>query len=94
MLELAVLLADRDAVAALAPRLAGLDKYAPIWSTSLGRNLGGAKALLGDREGARAHYQAALEVLAKVRHRPEIALTRLELAELMLDNYQTSAPRL
>ena len=26
-------------------------------------------------------------MLAKVRHRPEMALTRLELAELLLDHY-------
>ena len=88
MLELAVTLADRDAAAALATILAGHEKYAPMFAgSSNGRNLGGASALLGDHEGARAHYQAALEILAKVRHRPEIALTRLELAELLLDYY-------
>ena len=43
--------------------------------------------MLGDHEGARAHYQAALEISAKVHHRPEIALTRLDLAELLLDHY-------
>ena len=79
---------DQDAAAALAPRLAGLDKYAPIpWGASLGHSLGGAKALLGNLEGARAHYQAALDVLAKIRFRPEIALTRLQLAELLLEHY-------
>ena len=88
LLELAVSLADRDAVAALAPRLAGLDKYAPFAAgSSDGRHLGGAAALLGDHKGARAHYQAALEVLARVRHRPEMALTRLQLAELLLEHY-------
>ena len=87
-LELAVTLADRDAAAALATMLAGHEKYAPMFSgSSNGRNLGGAAALLGNLEDARAHYQAALEVLAKVRQRPEIALIRLELAELLLDNY-------
>ena len=66
MLELAVWLADPDAVATLAPRLEGLDKYAPIpGGSSDGRNLGGAAALLGDHEGARAHYQTALEVLTR-----------------------------
>ena len=88
LLELAVMLADRDAAKAIAPRLAGLDKYAPIfWDSSYGRNLGGAASLLGDHDSARAHCQAALEVLAKVRHRPEIALTHLEVAELLLDQY-------
>ena len=88
MLELAVSLADRDAVSTIAPRLAGLDKYAPeFWLSPFGRNLGGASALLGDYEGARGHYQAALEIMAKIHHRPEIALTHLGLAELLLDHY-------
>ena len=88
VLELAVSLADRDAVREIVPRLAGLEKYAPAyWVSSDGRNLGGAKALLGDHDEASAQYQAALEVLTNVRHRPEIALTRLELAELLLDHY-------
>ena len=88
MLELAVSLADRDAVLAVAPRLAGMDRYAPqSWGSTIGRNLGGAKTLLGDYENARGHYQAAMEVLGRVRHRPELALTRLELAELLLDHF-------
>ena len=48
------------------------------------RLLGEAAALLGDPEQARAYYQQALEVCAKVRFRPEIALIRLDLAELLL----------
>ena len=58
---------------------------APMFtSSSNGRNLGAAAALLGDHDEARAHYQVAPEVLAKIRHRSELALTRLELAELLL----------
>ena len=88
VLELAVTLADHDAAAALATMLGGHEKYAPMYfGSSDGRNLGAAAALLGDHEEARARYQAALEVLAKVRHRPELALTRLQLAELLLDHY-------
>jgi tetratricopeptide (TPR) repeat protein len=87
MMELAILLADRDVVEALAPRLAGLDKYVPPAGANIGRNLGGAKALLGNRDEARAHYLAALEASTRIRHRPEIALTHLELAELLLEHY-------
>jgi uncharacterized protein (DUF924 family) len=36
---------------------------------------------------ARGYYQQAIEICEKVRFRPELALTRLELAELMLDYY-------
>lgn len=32
-------------------------------------------------------YVEALEVCAKIRYRPEIALTRLQLAELILEHY-------
>jgi len=49
------------------------------------RHLGAAAALLGKPEEARAHYDQALELCAKIRFRPEIALTRLQLAELLLD---------
>ena len=87
-LELAVLLEDREVAVALIPRLAGMDKYVSMGAeSSYGRILGGGAALLGNHEDARAHYQAAQEVLTKVRHRPELALTRLELAELLLDHY-------
>jgi len=76
MLELAVSLADRDAVAALAPELADLDRYAPMTEDSSdGRVLGAPRVLLEDCDRARRHYGAALEALAKVRHRPEVALT-------------------
>ena len=51
------------------------------------RHLGAAAALLGEPEKARAYYDQALEAAAKIRFRPEIALTRLQLAELLLDNY-------
>jgi len=44
-------------------------------------------ALLGRPDEARAHYQEALEVATQMRFRPEIALTRLQLAELLLDHH-------
>jgi DNA-binding NarL/FixJ family response regulator len=45
-------------------------------------------ALLGERREARAHYQQALEVCAAIGFRPEIALTHLELAGLLLGEGQ------
>ena len=47
--------------------------------------LGGAAALLGERAQAEAYYRQALEVCAPIGFRPEIALTRLQLAELLLE---------
>jgi hypothetical protein len=49
------------------------------------RSLGALAALQGDREGARARYAQALAVAARVRSRPETALTHLALAELLLE---------
>jgi hypothetical protein len=43
--------------------------------------------LLGRPDEARGYYQQAIEVCEKVRFRPELALTRLSLAELLLDHY-------
>jgi tetratricopeptide (TPR) repeat protein len=67
-------------------------KLSPIaqsvaFAVSCARLCGGAEALRGDAEKALGYYQQALEVCEKVRFRPELALTRLELAELLLANY-------
>jgi hypothetical protein len=54
---------------------------------SVGRLLGEASVLLGEPVEARGYYVQAIEVCEKVRFRPEIALIRLDLAELLLDHY-------
>jgi len=59
---------------------------------SIARLLGGAAALQGEPEQARAYYQQALEVCRKARFRPEIALTRLQFAELLLEHYPEEKP--
>ena len=89
MLQASVLLGERDAIRVLAQALED------VRSMSLARNmftcparvLGVAAALLGKPDEARACYDQTLEVCAKIRHRPEIALTRLQLAELLLEHY-------
>ena len=43
--------------------------------------------MLGRPEEARNYYDKALEVTEEVRHRPELALTRLQFAELLLEHY-------
>jgi len=55
--------------------------------TCVTRHLGGAAALLGRYEEARKYYQEAIKVCTEMRFRPELALTRLQLAELLLEHY-------
>lgn len=38
-------------------------------------------------EEARHHYQEAIRICTEMRFRPELALSRLELAELLLEHY-------
>ncbi|MBN1568353.1 MAG: protein kinase [Acidobacteria bacterium] len=55
--------------------------------TCIPRHLGAAAALLGRPDEARKYYDEALKVCAEMRFRPELALTRLQLAELLLEHY-------
>jgi DNA-binding CsgD family transcriptional regulator len=55
--------------------------------TLIDRHRGAAYLLLGEPERAREHYLAALAAGEKMRFRPEVALTRLALAELILEHY-------
>jgi tetratricopeptide (TPR) repeat protein len=55
--------------------------------TCVARHLGGAAGLLGRHEEARKHYKEAIKVCTAMRFRPELALTRLQLAELLLEHY-------
>jgi len=89
MLEISVLVEDRSAAAMLSARLAGLAHLAGTYRTPscVARHLGTAAALLGKPDEARAYYDQAVEVCTKVRFRPDLALTRLGLAELLLELY-------
>jgi tetratricopeptide (TPR) repeat protein len=42
---------------------------------------------LGRYDEARQYYQEALKIATEMRFRPELALTRLQLAELLLEHY-------
>jgi DNA-binding CsgD family transcriptional regulator len=53
--------------------------------TCVARHLGDASVLLGDRASARTYYAQALEAAGKIRFRPELALTHLRLAELLIE---------
>ena len=100
-LNTAVLVGDRETAEVLYPMLTPLSDIAllgwvPMMHFScISRLLGGAAALLGDPQSARMHYDKALELMGKIRFRPEVALAHLELAELLLDHYpdeRTEAP--
>jgi len=89
-LETAVLVRHRESASLLANRLAAVSHLLgppPQSLVCIARLLGGAAKLLGHLDEARGYYAQALEVCEKVRFRPEIALIRLELAELLLEHY-------
>jgi DNA-binding CsgD family transcriptional regulator len=87
LLEAAVVFEHREAVQALVARLACVAQMAmeDHVYTSVGRQLGDAAVLLGDRATARAYYIQALDAAGKIRFRPELALVHLRLAELLLE---------
>ncbi|HEY3078494.1 MAG TPA: AAA family ATPase [Chloroflexota bacterium] len=86
LLETAVLLEHRAAAGLLLRRLAasGTMTTGILYPTCVGRHLGAAAALLGQPHEARAYSETALAVARAMPFRPEIALTRLQLAELLL----------
>jgi tetratricopeptide (TPR) repeat protein len=88
-LEAAVMVGHKPAAELLLSRLGdcGFHMVGPYCPTSLDRHLGGAAALLGRYDEARKYYEEALKVATEMRFRPEIALTRLNLAELLLKHY-------
>jgi tetratricopeptide (TPR) repeat protein len=55
--------------------------------TCIPRHLGGACALLERYDEARKYYYEAIKVCTDMRFRPELALSRLQLAELLLEHY-------
>jgi hypothetical protein len=49
--------------------------------------MGGAATLMERYDEARNHYQEAIRICMEMKFRPELALSRLELAELLLKHY-------
>jgi tetratricopeptide (TPR) repeat protein len=86
LFEVALDFEDREAMTLLSKILADSPPFVGSGSVICpDRFLGAAAAMLGDRTAAAAHYQRALEAAEQLRVRPEIALTRLQIAELLLD---------
>jgi tetratricopeptide (TPR) repeat protein len=88
-LESAVIVGHKRTAELLLERFAGNTMLTSgyHWPTCIPRHLGGAAALLERYDEARKHYQEAIRVCTEMRFRPELALTRLQLAELLLDHY-------
>ncbi len=88
-LEAAVLVGHRKAAELLLERFKDntLATTGYWWTTCVARHLGGAAALLERYDEAREHYKESLRVATEMKFRPELALTRLQLAELLLEHY-------
>jgi hypothetical protein len=88
-LELAVLWQERAAAEVLANLLEPVVRLAIVdgCTAPVARLVGNARLLLGDIESARSCYVLAIERCQRVRYRPELALSRLDLAELLLEHF-------
>jgi hypothetical protein len=87
-LEAAVMIADRDRALPLAARLASAASADFLGNpeqscTSVGRVLGAAAALAGQLDQAVDYCRQAMGACERARFRPELALTRLQLAEVL-----------
>jgi hypothetical protein len=65
----------------------GLSTSGMRFCSCIPRHVGGAAALLESYDEARAHYSEAIRVCTEIHFYPELALTRLQVAELLLDHY-------
>ncbi|OGP50632.1 MAG: hypothetical protein A2Y79_07030 [Deltaproteobacteria bacterium RBG_13_43_22] len=88
-LEAAVLTGHRPAAELLLDHFSGkgVCTSGVWWPTCIPRHLGGAAVLLERYDEARNHYQEAIRICTEMKFRPELALSRLELAELLLKHY-------
>src|SRR5439155_16395447 len=95
LLEASVVLEDAEAASVFEDRmapLAGLLHTEAGMIYCVGRACGGAAVLMEQPEKARGYYQQALDVCTRARFRPELALTRLEIDELLLAHYPNEQP--
>jgi ATP/maltotriose-dependent transcriptional regulator MalT len=89
-LEAEIALGDERRVAACVATISDAPRSPTTgvaWFTIPDRHLGAGFAFLGDAARALAANRSALEIATRMRFRPELALTRLQLAELLLARY-------
>jgi DNA-binding CsgD family transcriptional regulator len=89
LLEASIHCKDALTAGVLSRRMAPLANRVDGWSmVSFGRLVGEAAVLAGHEAAeARVAYEKAIAVCQKVRFRPELALVRLDLAELLLNSF-------
>jgi DNA-binding CsgD family transcriptional regulator len=94
LLDVSIRCGDHATAAALVPRMAPhADRLDGLTILSYGRLVGEAAALLNRPDEARAYFEQALAFCEKVRIRPELALTRLSMAVLLLQSYPAERRR-
>ena len=88
-LETALLVGHRQSAELLLNRFKGTGIYTTGYSSSLCvlRLMGEAAVLLKRYDEAKEYYKDAIRVCIEMRFRPELALSRLDLAELLIDHY-------
>jgi hypothetical protein len=91
LLQMAVQLGERNSIRSVLDLMAGLELTPLMGSFNLptvtARHLGGALVVLDEPQRARDSFLEAIQVCTRVSYRPEMALARLELAELILKHY-------
>jgi hypothetical protein len=92
LFESAILGYDKEFVRAVIPRLQELADFLMVTPAiggpfSMGRIVGDGFSLIGEHVEARARYERGLVLSQAISARPEIALIRLDLAELLLEHY-------
>jgi class 3 adenylate cyclase/tetratricopeptide (TPR) repeat protein len=92
-LQAALLVQHHRAAAMLLARFAGSEFVMPgiKCMTSIARHLGAAAAMLGRGDDAQGWYAKALTDMEAMRFRPEIALVRLQTAELLAGHFPDEA---
>jgi DNA-binding NarL/FixJ family response regulator len=93
-LELAIAWHDGQVADALAAQLAPVAHLAIAGSMGMpnaARLIGNAALLRRDVSSARRYFELAVERTRQIRFRPELALSRLDLAELLLDHFPSEA---
>jgi tetratricopeptide (TPR) repeat protein len=89
LLEAAIVGEDAKTVLGLRNRLATMVRFACVapFGISWSRLLGDASALLGEQEQARSLFERAIDQSSHTHNLPELSLSRLKLAELLLEHY-------
>jgi hypothetical protein len=88
-LELAIAWQDKLAAAAFAEQLAPVAHLAMVAGglPSIARLIGAAALVRGDVANRRVYFELSVQRCQQIRFRPELALSRLALAEVLLDHF-------